>query len=85
MTYGGKYPDGSKSQGGYAKYWRGRGYFVFKIPEQIPSEVAAPMLCGGVTVYAPLVQNGVGPGKRVGVIGIGGERTSAEDVWGRWY
>lgn len=30
------------------------------------------MLCGGVTVYAPLKQNGVGPGKRVGIIGIGG-------------
>lgn len=30
------------------------------------------MLCGGVTVYSPLKQNGVGPGKRVGVIGIGG-------------
>lgn len=72
MTYGGKWPDGSKAQGGYAKYWRGSGHFVFKIPDAIPSEEAAPMLCGGVTVYAPLKQNGVGPGKRVGVIGIGG-------------
>ncbi|EME44936.1 hypothetical protein DOTSEDRAFT_70852 [Dothistroma septosporum NZE10] len=72
MTYGGKWPDGSKAQGGYAKYWRGQGHFVFKIPDAIPSEEAAPMLCGGVTVYAPLKQNGVGPGKRVGIIGVGG-------------
>ncbi|KAK4502367.1 hypothetical protein PRZ48_005792 [Zasmidium cellare] len=72
MTYGSKYPSGAKAQGGYAKFWRGQGHFVFKIPDSIPSEEAAPMLCGGVTVYAPLKQNGVGPGKRVGVIGIGG-------------
>ncbi|GIZ45711.1 hypothetical protein CKM354_000886600 [Cercospora kikuchii] len=72
MTYGSKWPSGAKAQGGYAKYWRGSGHFVFNIPDAIPSEQAAPMLCGGVTVYAPLKQNGVGPGKRVGVIGIGG-------------
>lgn len=72
MTYGGKYPSGAKAQGGYAKFWRGQGHFVFRIPDSIPSEEAAPMLCGGVTVYAPLKQNGVGPGKRVGIIGIGG-------------
>ena len=30
------------------------------------------MLCGGLTVFSPLVRNGAGPGKRVGVIGIGG-------------
>lgn len=72
MTYGAKWPSGAKAQGGYAKYWRGDGHFVFRIPESIPSEQAAPMLCGGVTVYAPLKQNGVGPGKRVGIVGIGG-------------
>ena len=71
-TYGAKWPSGHTSMGGYAKYWRGRGHFVFKIPDSIPSELAAPMLCGGVTVYSPLVQNGCGPGKRVGIVGIGG-------------
>lgn len=30
------------------------------------------MLCGGVTTYSPLVQNGAGPGKRIGIVGIGG-------------
>jgi alcohol dehydrogenase (NADP+) len=58
MTYTGKWPSGAKAQGGYAKYWRGSGHFVFNIPESIPSEEAAPMLCGGVTVYAPLKQHG---------------------------
>lgn len=34
--------------------------------------VAAPMMCGGITVYSPLKQNNVGPGTKVGIIGIGG-------------
>ena len=43
-----------------------------KIPDAIPSEDAAPMLCGGITVYSPLKNNGAGPSKRVGIVGIGG-------------
>ena len=45
---------------------------MIKIPDAIPSEDAAPMLCGGVTVYSPLKKNGCAPGKRVGIVGIGG-------------
>ncbi|KAK5162913.1 uncharacterized protein LTR77_011074 [Saxophila tyrrhenica] len=71
-TYGGKWPSGEKAQGGYAKFWRGNGHFVFNIPEGLASEDAAPMLCGGVTTYSPLKMGGCGPGKRVGIIGIGG-------------
>jgi alcohol dehydrogenase (NADP+) len=71
-TYGGKYPDGSKSYGGYGNYSRNPGHFVVKIPEGLSSAEAAPMLCGGVTVWNPLVKNGAGPGKKVGIIGIGG-------------
>lgn len=73
-TYNHRYhtEKGGKAFGGYAKMWRGPGAYAIPIPEQIPSELAAPMLCGGVTVYNPLVANGAGPGKRVGVIGVGG-------------
>lgn len=71
-TYNSKYPDGSKSFGGYAKRWRGPAAFAFHIPDGLPSEIAAPMLCGGLTVYNPLISNGAGPGKRVGVVGLGG-------------
>jgi len=67
-----QFKDGGKAYGGYANYWRGPSHFVFKIPEQLSSEEAAPMLCGGVTTYSPLVQNGAGPGTRVGIVGIGG-------------
>ena len=71
-TYNAKWPDGSKTYGGYADYWRGHSHFVFKIPDAIPSDLAAPMLCGGITAFSPLMQYGAGPGKRVGVVGIGG-------------
>ena len=71
-TYNGKYDDGSKSYGGYGNYWRGPSHFVFRIPDALDSSHAAPMLCAGVTVYSPLKKNGCGPGKKVGVVGLGG-------------
>ncbi|KAH9886782.1 NADP-dependent alcohol dehydrogenase C [Xylariomycetidae sp. FL2044] len=72
-TYGSIYPDGEgKSYGGYADYNRSCGQFVFAIPEGLDSADAAPMLCGGITVYSPLRQSGCGPGKTVGVVGVGG-------------
>ncbi|KAK8867307.1 Zinc-binding dehydrogenase [Apiospora arundinis] len=72
-TYGAVYPgDEGKSFGGYADYNRTNGRWVFKIPEGLTSEAAAPMLCGGVTVYSPLKNNGCGPGKTVGIVGVGG-------------
>jgi alcohol dehydrogenase (NADP+) len=72
-TYNGKYADGSKSFGGYADFSRVPGHFVVKIPDGIPSALAAPLLCGGVTVYSPLRQYGAGTErKHVGIIGIGG-------------
>lgn len=71
-TYNAKYPDGSKAHGGWASHIRAHEYFTFKIPNEIPSHEAAPLLCAGITTYSPLVRAGVGPGKTVGVIGIGG-------------
>lgn len=72
-TYGSVYPNKEgKSYGGYADYNRTNGHFVFKIPEGLSSEAAAPMLCGGVTMYSPLKNNGCGPGKTVGIVGVGG-------------
>ncbi|RDI90004.1 hypothetical protein Vi05172_g858 [Venturia inaequalis] len=71
-TFDGKFENGGMSYGGYANYNRAKGDFVIQIPEEISSAAAAPMLCGGVTTYAPLKQNGCGPGKTVGIIGVGG-------------
>ncbi|EUC38314.1 hypothetical protein COCCADRAFT_83099 [Bipolaris zeicola 26-R-13] len=72
-TYGSIYPgDEGKSYGGYATHNRTNGHFVFKIPEGLDSADAAPMLCGGITVYSPLRRFGCGPGKTVGIVGVGG-------------
>jgi uncharacterized zinc-type alcohol dehydrogenase-like protein len=46
--------------------------FAFLIPEALPSDTAAPLFCGGITVYSPLRFYGVQPYMRLGVIGIGG-------------
>jgi D-arabinose 1-dehydrogenase-like Zn-dependent alcohol dehydrogenase len=67
------YPgDEGKSYGGYGNYNRTNSHFVFKIPDGLDSADAAPMLCGGITVYSPLKNNGCGPGKTVGIVGVGG-------------
>lgn len=74
-TYNGVYPDGQgQSQGGYAKYGRYHNRFVIPIPDNLESKYAAPLLCGGVTVYSPLVDNNAGKEgfKRVGISGVGG-------------
>jgi uncharacterized zinc-type alcohol dehydrogenase-like protein len=57
--------------GGFADRIRVDGRFAFPVPEALASESAAPLLCGGVTVYSPL-RRWVKPSMRVGVVGIGG-------------
>ncbi|KAL9054297.1 MAG: hypothetical protein Q9162_004255 [Coniocarpon cinnabarinum] len=71
-TYGSPYPDGTISQGGYSSHVRAHEYFTFPIPDNIPTELAAPMLCAGITVYSPLVRLGAGPGKHIAIVGVGG-------------
>ncbi|KAL8714372.1 MAG: hypothetical protein Q9220_001705 [cf. Caloplaca sp. 1 TL-2023] len=74
-TYGAPYPEemgGVIAQGGYASHIRAHEYFTFKIPDNIPSHEAAPMMCAGLTTYSPLLRAGVGPGKKVAIVGIGG-------------
>jgi len=58
--------------GGYASRVRANSRFVIPIPEALESENAAPLLCGGITVYSPLRAHGVNPSSRVGIVGIGG-------------
>lgn len=61
-----------RRHGGYADRVRANARFVIPIPDALESENAAPLLCGGITVYTPLRSHGVNPTSRVGVIGIGG-------------
>lgn len=69
-TYNAPYPDGTIAQGGYSSHIRAHEYFTFKIPDNIPSEIAAPMMCAGLTTWSPLVRAGAGPGKKIAVLGM---------------
>ena len=58
--------------GGYADSVRANARFVIPIPDALPSEQAAPLLCGGITVYSPMRSRDINPSSRVGIVGIGG-------------
>jgi uncharacterized zinc-type alcohol dehydrogenase-like protein len=58
--------------GGYADSVRVNSRFAIPVPEVLVSESVAPLLCGGITVFAPMRRHGVNPSSRVGVVGIGG-------------
>lgn len=71
-TYNGRQYDGSETYGGYSTQIVADENYVLRIPEGIPLDAAAPLLCAGITTYSPLRHWGAGPGKRVAVIGMGG-------------
>lgn len=60
------------TQGGYSTHIVVDERYVMRIPENLPLDGAAPLLCAGITVYSPLKHWRVGPGTRVGVMGLGG-------------
>lgn len=60
------------TQGGYSKHLVVRQEFVLRVPDGLDLARAAPLLCAGITTYSPLRTWNVGPGSRVGVIGLGG-------------
>jgi len=57
--------------GGFADRVRAQARFAMPIPDGLPGETAAPLLCGGITVYTPLARH-AGSGARVAVVGVGG-------------
>ncbi|GAW10467.1 zinc-binding dehydrogenase [Lentinula edodes] len=73
LTYNSRDPkDGTITQGGYSQYLVVDQAFVLRVPESIPLDKAAPLMCAGITLYSPLHHWHAGPGKRVGIIGFGG-------------
>lgn len=72
MTYNGLGKDGEPTYGGYSTGIVVDENYVVRIPEGISLEVAAPLLCAGVTTYSPLRHWNVGPGTKVAVVGLGG-------------
>ena len=58
--------------GGYSDSIVVDQHFVLRIPSHLDLAGAAPLLCAGITTYSPLKRAGVGPGKKVGIVGFGG-------------
>jgi len=71
-TYNSVGKDGLPTHGGYSQSIVVTEGFVCGIPEGIDLDVAAPLLCAGITTYSPLKHWGAGPGKKVAVVGLGG-------------
>lgn len=63
---------GRQTYGGYSESIVVDEAFVLRVPENLDLAATAPLLCAGITTYSPLKHWSVGPGKRVGVVGIGG-------------
>ena len=73
LTYNGRERDGVQlTFGGYAGQIVVEERFVVKIPAGLDLKAVAPLLCAGITTYSPLRHWQVGPGQKVGVIGLGG-------------
>ena len=71
-TYSSVDRDGTITQGGYSTHVVVTEDFVVRLPEGIELDVAAPLLCAGITTYSPLRHWGAGPGTKVAVVGLGG-------------
>nr|AYM47846.1 alcohol dehydrogenase [Starmerella bombicola] len=72
QTYNSSGKNGEVTKGGYSQHILAREEFVLKIPSNLDLAASAPLLCAGITTYSPLRAHGAGPGKRVGVVGLGG-------------
>ncbi|KAK3211123.1 hypothetical protein Dsin_015829 [Dipteronia sinensis] len=73
FTSGAKDLDGTTTHGGYSDIMVANEHFVVSIPDNLPLDGCAPLLCAGITVYSPLKYYGLDkPGMHVGVVGLGG-------------
>ncbi|MFE9989984.1 NAD(P)-dependent alcohol dehydrogenase [Streptomyces sp. NPDC005381] len=71
-TYNAVGKDGAPTYGGYSEKIVVDEKYTLHIPEGISLDVAAPLLCAGITTYSPLKHWNAGPGKKVAVLGMGG-------------
>ena len=70
--------------GGFAERVKANAASVVKIPDGLDHNTIGPLLCGGITVFSPLVEFGIKPTDRVGVIGIGGLGSMAIQFLSAW-
>jgi uncharacterized zinc-type alcohol dehydrogenase-like protein len=71
-TYGAKDRYGDITYGGYSDVIVTDEHFVYTVSSKLNKAAVAPLLCAGITTYSPLKHWQVGPGKKVGVVGLGG-------------
>ncbi|MFF8927806.1 NAD(P)-dependent alcohol dehydrogenase [Streptomyces longwoodensis] len=71
-TYNAVDRNGEPTYGGYARAIVVDENYVVRIPDGLSLDVAAPLLCAGITTYSPLKHWNAGPGKKVAVLGMGG-------------
>jgi uncharacterized zinc-type alcohol dehydrogenase-like protein len=74
FTYNSPDPHGTApaTYGGYSERIVVNEHFVLRVPETLDLAAASPLLCAGITLYSPLKHWGAGPGKKVGIVGLGG-------------
>jgi alcohol dehydrogenase (NADP+) len=72
FTYNSKDKDGTITQGGYSQAVVVNENFVVRIPDSLPLDAAAPLLCAGITLFSPLRHWKAGAGTRLAIIGLGG-------------
>ncbi|KAI5655946.1 hypothetical protein M9H77_24739 [Catharanthus roseus] len=76
FTYNGIFWDGSITYGGYSNMLVADHRYVVRVPDSLPMDAAAPLLCAGITVYCPMkdenLLDSAGEGKKVGIVGLGG-------------
>jgi uncharacterized zinc-type alcohol dehydrogenase-like protein len=72
LTYNAIDRHGERTFGGYSDKIVVSDKFVLRIPDELDLAEAAPLLCAGITLYSPLSFWGAGPGKHVGIVGMGG-------------
>jgi len=73
LTYNSPDPHtGTLTYGGYSNRIVVDEHFVLRVSEKLDLPAVAPLLCAGITTYSPLRQWRVGPGSKVGVVGLGG-------------
>jgi uncharacterized zinc-type alcohol dehydrogenase-like protein len=72
-TYNGYERDGKTvAMGGYSNRFVINENYAVQIPQNLPLDGVAPLLCAGITLYSPIKHWNVGPGKKVAVMGLGG-------------
>jgi len=71
-TYNAKEKNGEPTFGGYSDKIVADENYVLRLPDNLPLDAVAPLLCAGITLYSPLKHWQTGPGKKVAIVGLGG-------------